>query len=395
MRKDNNQKLVPQLRFKGFTDPWEQYKLKDITVRVTRKVEERTNINPLTISAQYGLVDQSAYFDRRVASSTLSGYFLINNGEFAYNKSTSKDYPYGAIKRLDKYENGALSTLYIVFSAEKSLSLGLVYYFESRSWHKQIDLIAAEGARNHGLLNIAPKDFFSTQIMLPSNRTEWHAIGAIFEILDNLIAAHERKCELLKKKKTYYLQQIFSQKFRFKGFTQPWQQRKLGELEENGYLSLHRGNVISERDIQNAPGSYPIYSASASSNGLMGQYSKYMFDEELITWSIDGGGEVFYRPRHKFSVTNVCGYIRIKSEFAYSFLSTELSYLHKGIHFDYTTKAHPSVIRNLYFVRYPALKEQEYVGVFFSSIDELERLLSQRIELLKQLKKAYLQKMFI
>ena len=105
----------PKIRFKGFTDDWEQRKLGKLVDRVTRKNQDLVSELPLTISAQYGLIDQNEFFDKRVASKDVSGYYLIENGEFAYNKSTSTDAPWGAIKRLDRYENGVLSTLYIVF----------------------------------------------------------------------------------------------------------------------------------------------------------------------------------------------------------------------------------------------------------------------------------------
>ena len=110
----NGQK-VPEIRFKGFTDDWEQRELEEIVERVTRKNQDLVSELPLTISAQYGLIDQNEFFDKRVASKDVSGYYLIYNGEFAYNKSTSSDAPWGAIKRLDRYEKGVLSTLYIVF----------------------------------------------------------------------------------------------------------------------------------------------------------------------------------------------------------------------------------------------------------------------------------------
>ena len=106
---------VPEIRFNGFTHDWEQRKLGDLVDRVTRKNQDLVSELPLTISAQYGLIDQNEFFDKRVASKDVSGYYLIENGEFAYNKSTSTDAPWGAIKRLDRYENGVLSTLYIVF----------------------------------------------------------------------------------------------------------------------------------------------------------------------------------------------------------------------------------------------------------------------------------------
>ena len=165
----------------------------DVTRRVTRKNENLESQLPLTISAQYGLVDQSEFFNNRVASSDLSGYYLLNKGEFAYNKSTSSDSPWGAVKRLERYEKGCVSTLYIVFEALDIDPQFLVTYYETDCWHKGVQAIAAEGARNHGLLNIAPADFFETELTVPSNSTEQHEIGGLFASLDNLITLHQRE----------------------------------------------------------------------------------------------------------------------------------------------------------------------------------------------------------
>ncbi len=95
-------KLVPEIRFVGFTSDWEQRKLGEIVERVTRKNQGLVSTLPLTISAQYGLIDQNEFFDKRVASKDISSYYLVKKGEFAYNKSTSSDAPWGAIKRLDR-----------------------------------------------------------------------------------------------------------------------------------------------------------------------------------------------------------------------------------------------------------------------------------------------------
>ena len=100
----------PKIRFKGYQEDWEQRKLVDLVDRVTRKNQDLVSELPLTISAQYGLIDQNEFFDKRVASKDVSGYYLIENGEFAYNKSTSTDAPWGAIKRLDRYKNCLLYT---------------------------------------------------------------------------------------------------------------------------------------------------------------------------------------------------------------------------------------------------------------------------------------------
>ena len=172
---------------------WEQRKLGEITQRVTRKNADNESDLPLTISAQYGLIDQRLFFNNQVASKDMSGYFLLHKGEFAYNKSTSADSPWGAIKRLTRYEKGCVSTLYICFALEGADSDYLVTYYETNRWYKAVQMIAAEGARNHGLLNIAPDDFFKTVLAIPSSPHEQQAIGSFFSRLDDLITLHQRK----------------------------------------------------------------------------------------------------------------------------------------------------------------------------------------------------------
>ena len=200
---------VPEIRFAGFTDPWEQRKLGDIAERVTRKNENNESDLPLTISAQHGLIDQRLFFNAQVASRDMSGYYLLRQGEFAYNKSTSADSPWGAIKRLTRYEKGCVSTLYICFALLNANPDYLVTYYETNRWHKAVQMIAAEGARNHGLLNIAPDDFFDTMVSLPESQAEQQTIGAFFSRLDSLITLHQRKLELLQDIKKSLLDKMF------------------------------------------------------------------------------------------------------------------------------------------------------------------------------------------
>ena len=207
-----NGSSVPEIRFKGFTDAWEQRKLGKIVERITRKNENLESTLPLTISAQYGLIDQNEFFDKRIASKDVSGYFLVKNGEFAYNKSTSSDAPWGAIKRLDRYESGVLSTLYIVFKIldeRKTSSDYVVTYYNTDLWHKGIQAIAAEGARNHGLLNVAPADFFETNLTMPKDYAEQQQIGSFFQQLDSLITLHQRELEKLQNIKKSMLEKMF------------------------------------------------------------------------------------------------------------------------------------------------------------------------------------------
>ena len=191
-----NGSSYPEIRFKGFTDPWEQRKLGELVDRVVRKNTNNESTLPLTISAQYGLVDQITYFNNRVASRDVSNYYLVLNGEFAYNKSTSDGYPFGAVKRLDLYEKGVLSTLYIVFAPKKEQQIDsdyLTVFFDTDRWHKGVAERAAEGARNHGLLNISAEDFFDIDLSVPKDIVEQKQIGAFIRQLDNLITLHQRK----------------------------------------------------------------------------------------------------------------------------------------------------------------------------------------------------------
>ena len=262
-QRKSESELVPALRFEGFTDPWEQRKLGEIAHRVTRKNEEGASDLPLTISAQHGLVDQRDFFGSQVASRDMRGYYLLEKGEFAYNKSTSGDSPWGAVKRLARYEKGCLSTLYICFGLDVGDPSFLVTYYETNRWHKGIRLIAAEGARNHGFLNIAPRDFFETELTLPGEIEEQSRIGALFARLDSLIALHQRKYEKLKTVKQSLLEKMFPKEgedvpeLRFEGFTDPWEQRKLGE-----YLCVsaetNKAYEFSREDVLSVSGEYGV-----------------------------------------------------------------------------------------------------------------------------------------
>ena len=117
-------------------------------------------------------------------------------------------------------------------------------------------------------------------------------------------------------------------------------------LIETKKIKLFRGNIIPKHS-KDEEYEYPVYSSSTANDGLMGYLNSYMFDEELVTWSIDGGGNFFYRPKHKFNVTNVCGYLKT-TYYNYRFLAECLMWQHAKQKFDYQSKAHPSVISTIY-----------------------------------------------
>ena len=200
----------PDIRFEGFSDEWEQCKLGDLADRVTTKNKGMVSELPLTISAQDGLISQDEFFNKKVASKDLSSYLLLHHGDFAYNKSYSNGYPFGTIKRLEKYPQGVVSSLYIAFKPNSSISSDfMAQYYESNNWHKEIYKCAAEGARNHGLLNVPPSDFFATNLNIPITKSEQLKIGRLLNAVDQTITLHDQKLNLLKLVKQSLLQNMF------------------------------------------------------------------------------------------------------------------------------------------------------------------------------------------
>ena len=200
----------PKLRFPGFDEPWRAEKLSVFAERVTRKNSNNETVLPLTISSKDGLVDQISYFNKTVASKDMSGYYLLRNGEYAYNKSYSVGYDFGSIKRLDRYPMGALSTLYICFALKKHDTDFIKVYFDSLKWYKEIYMISAEGARNHGLLNVPTDEFFATKHYLPENAAEQRKIADFLIALDRRIDAQQSLVDALKKYKRGVTRRLFS-----------------------------------------------------------------------------------------------------------------------------------------------------------------------------------------
>lgn len=201
---------VPKVRFKGFDGEWKKVKLNTFAKRIMRKNSNLESTLALTIASAYGLVSQAEYFNNLVVGSNIQNYYLLKKGEFAYNKSYSNGYPFGSVKRLDRYEQGILSTLYIVFSIDNSVSSDYItHFFDTTLWHKEIAERAEEGARNHGLLNIATRDFFDIYIWMPDSVKEQQSIASFFTSLDRQITLHTQRLEKLKQIKAACLDKMF------------------------------------------------------------------------------------------------------------------------------------------------------------------------------------------
>ena len=383
MAEKNN---VPEIRFAGFTDPWEQRKLEEVTRRVTRKNAENESDLPLTISAQYGLVDQRTFFNSQVASKDMSGYYLLRKGEFAYNKSTSTDSPWGAIKQLVKYDKGCVSTLYICFELLEADPDYLVAYYETSRWHKAVQLVAAEGARNHGLLNISPDDFFETQLTLPVDKAEQECIGKYFSSLDNLITLHQRK--------------------RCNGpFTHPlvWEQRKFSDMYE----------VNNERNTDCELGYDRTLSiATMTFNGGNGAA-----DDSLNSYKVIRVGDIAFEGH----ANKVHAYGRfVLNDAGDGLMSPRFSCLRPIVEQRYSFWkyyiSHEETMRSILVnatksgtmmnelvpddlmresILVPCLAEQEVIGDSLSQLDSLITLHQRKLELLRNTKKSLLDRMFV
>lgn len=309
---------VPNLRFNN--DPYKKYNLYEFATRVTRKNKDNVSNLPLTISAQYGLVDQVSFFNKTVASKDMSGYYLLKNREFAYNKSYSNDYPWGAIKRLDLYDMGCLSTLYICFKTNDNIvnSNYLVHYFESSKWHKQVADIAGEGARNHGLLNIGVNDFFNTKHAVPTIENQIKIAGFL-DLIEKRIQTQIKIIDDYNSLKMGIYNCMFKENYA---------DYKLKQL-----AYIVKGDQINNDQLL-SNGSYYMMNGGASPSGYLDSYN---VSENTI--SISEGG-------------NSCGYVQFNSSPFWS-----------GGHCYTIQNVNSALIENKYLYHYLKYKEKEIMNL--------------------------------
>lgn len=393
---NKDSQTAPKLRFKGFTDDWEQRKLINVVDRVTRRNTNLQSKIPLTISAQFGLVDQITYFSKQVASKNMENYFLLYNGDFAYNKSYSKGYPFGAIKRLDSYDSGALSTLYIVFRPTIVDSNFLVHYFETTKWYAEIIKISAEGARNHGLLNITPSDFFDIKLFIPSKSGEQEKIGTLLNYVEKAITLHQRKLEQLNQLKEALLQQMFPgkgetvPKLRFAGFEGDWEELKLSAVVDKQIKGKAQADKLNPGNVE--------YLDTARLNGgeplLTDGISNVMKDDILILWDGSKAGTVYIGFEGALGSTLKAYRTNSDSQFVFQYLKRYQEHIYNN----YRTPNIPHVQKDfleVFTIKVPTMKEQTKIGNTLKHLDTTITLQQRKLDQLKNTKQVLLENMFI
>lgn len=203
--------LTGKKRLKGFSGEWKEVKIEDIFERITRRNLEG-NTNVVTISAQRGFIRQEDFFNKLVASESLDNYFLVEKGEFCYNKSYSNGYPWGATKRLNDFDKAVVTTLYICFAIKdqnKNSGVFFEQFFEANLLDKGLTQIAHEGGRAHGLLNVTPSDFFALKIRIPEYE-EQTVIAQVLQSANAEIRILKTKLDKLKEQKKGLMQVLLT-----------------------------------------------------------------------------------------------------------------------------------------------------------------------------------------
>ena len=399
----------PKLRFPGFDEPWKVEKLSDFAERVTRKNTNNETSLPLTISSKDGLVDQISYFNKTVASKDMSGYYLLKNGEYAYNKSYSVGYDFGSIKRLDRYDMGALSTLYICFALKKHDSDFIKAYFDSLKWYREIYMISAEGARNHGLLNVPTNEFFDTKHYIPQNITEQRKIADFLIILDRRITAQQSLVDNLKKYKRGLISEILRQKLTIAQKDEKWVDISLNDVAEGfeygmnaaatAYDKIHK--YIRITDIDDDFHTYIDVDPVSPSGVLEDKYRVGVNDILFARTGASVGKSYLYQESDGdlyFAGFLIRIHVKDGVDSGYVFLNTLTEEYDKWVLLESARSGQPGINAEQYRryrFKLPSLKTQKHISKIAQNIDERIQKENQRLHLLRALKDGMLQQLFI
>ena len=374
------------MRFKRYTTEWTKINLSNyLFVSSKRNKDGRfSKEDVLSVSGELGIVNQIALLGRSYAGESVLPYHIVEKGDIVYTKSPLALYPYGIIKT-NRNKVGIVSTLYAVYKTKDNANNRFIeHYFSLKSRiNNYLKPIVRIGAKHD--MKIGNNEVLENIVAFP-DISEQCEIADFLDLLDNRISVQNK---IISKYETLI------KGIRERVVNGSWQWKKLDELIQEGVVRLNRGNIIPKHPKDNTY-KYPVYSSSTQNNGLMGYNNTYMFDKELITWSIDGGGNFFYRKKHKFNVTNVCGIMQVdENVYSYRFIAEMLTYQHSKMKFDYQSKAHPSVISSLYSLPCLPISEQNSYCQLFIALDRKMQTEQCSLNKLKEQKKYLLSKMFI
>lgn len=404
---------VPKIRFKGYAEEWEERKLRDITERV-RGNDGRMDLPTLTISASSGWLDQRDRFSGNIAGKEQKNYTLLKKGQLSYNHGNSKLAKYGAVFELTTYDEALVPRVYHSFDTNELASSNFIeYMFATKRPDRELAKLVSSGARMDGLLNINFDEFMGINVSVPSVG-EQQKIGTFFKQLDDTIALHQRKLDLLKETKKGFLQKMFPKngakvpEIRFPGFTKDWEERKVFEISKVTY----GGGTPKTNTKEFWNGNIPwIQSSDLEINRLFNISPKKKITSEAVKKSAAkiippnsiaivtrvGVGKLALMPFEyatsqdflSLSELQIDSYFGIFS--LYSMLQKELKNI-QGTSIKGMTKSDLLEKKVTIPKKY---EEQQKIGNFFKQLDDTIALHQHELDSLKEMKKSLLQQMFV
>lgn len=396
---------MPSIRFYGFDNDWEQRKLSEITDKVTEKNAGLQYVETFTNSAEFGIISQRDFFDHDIAKlGSLDGYYIVKNEDFVYNPRISTSAPVGPINRNKLGRTGVMSPLYTVFRLHDIDTTYLEYFFKCGYWHSFMNFNGDSGARSDRF-SIRDNVFFQMPIPIP-DIDEQREIGELLTCLDNLITLRQRKFEKLTNVKKSMLKKMFPQngsyypEIRFKGFTDPWEQRRFGDVFEE-YSEKNRADLPpltivqgsgtirrdeSERALQYDKASLPSYKAVHEGDFIVHLRS---FEGGLEKANSQGIVSPAYHTFRGEGIDSRFYYAYFRSK---KFIDTDLKPHVYGIRDGRSIDIEGMKTIEIPFTSYP---EQRLIGDAIGAINTLITLHQHELEKLQSIKKALLEKMFV
>ena len=407
---------APAIRFKGFSDAWEQRKLSEIADKVTEKNVGLQYVETFTNSAEFGIISQRDFYDHDIAKlGSLDGYYIVKNEDFVYNPRISTSAPVGPINRNKLGRTGVMSPLYTVFRPHDIDTTYLEHFFKCGYWHSFMNFNGDSGARSDRF-SIKDNVFFQMPIPIP-HIDEQRKIGELLTRLDHLITLHQRKYEKLTNVKKSMLEKMFPQngssfpEIRFKGFTDAWEQRKLGEMGQT-YTGLSgktkddfghgQARFVTYMNVFSNPISNPEMTEPIEIDPKQNEVEvgDVFFTTSSETPEEVGMSSILLEKRGKTYLNSFCFGFRpsekIDSYYLAYMLRSEsarakITLLAQGISRYNISKNKVMEIA----VSLPSLDEQKMIGQYFSQLDNLITLHQRKLEKLQNIKKSMLEKMFV
>lgn len=400
----------PKIRFKGYTEDWEQRKLGEVCSRVQGN-DGRMDLPTLTISAANGWMNQEERFSGNIAGKEQKNYTLLHKGELSYNHGNSKLAKYGTVFSLQSYKEALVPRVYHSFKVEEGSPDFLEYYFATKLPDRELGKLISSGARMDGLLNIGYNEFMGIQMLFPSVE-EQKQISNYFRTLDYLITLHQRKCDETKKLKKCMLQKMFPKEgekvpeIRFSGFTGDWKQRKLGEVFEQttNFVNPDKGEI-------------ELWSLTVE-DGLTPKserYNREFLVKKNANFKKVRPGDIVYNPMNM--TLGAVGYngmlknVAVSGYYITMFVKTgyDSYYINTWLKSPqalslYKTFATGSLIEkqrvqfstlSIIPTVFPEYEEQKRIGCYFNNLDSLITFHQQKCDELKNIKKFMLQNMFV